>query len=486
MLLLKAMNDTAELLRAWVEHGSEDAFAKLVARHIDLVYSVAVRKVAGDSGLAADIAQTVFADLARKARSLRAEGSLAGWLHRHTCHIAATALRGELRRRAREQTAAAMHALEHPTATDPDWPRLAPLLDDAVDALDETDRRAILLRFYEQRDLRSVGSALGVGDDAAQKRVSRALEKLRGWLARRGVTSSVAALATVLGTHSVAAAPAGLAAAVTSATLATAAATVGAGTFTLFEIMTHLKAKLAVTAAVAAAVATPLVWQENVIAKNRDENRALAARIESFAQVRAEPTQPVAAPATGDDAAGAREREDLERLRNEVAALRAQLQQARAARLAAGSSIVSVGKSPLATKPGYISIQDAREVGNATPEALFQSFLWAFRTGDTNRIIALGDWSAEGGREEIEKMAREVSKAMASAEFEKESKDLGFRIVRQIQLEDGDSAVVMEVGKGADSNRMAMRARRTGNEWRLVMGKGGPQEVKLTDEQMGD
>src|SRR5262245_60421691 len=113
MLRLKAMNDDLHLLRAWVEQGSEENFARLVARYIDLVYSVAVRKVAGDTGLAAEIAQTVFADLARKAASLRAEGSLAGWLHRHTCNIAATALRGELRRRAREQTAAAMHALEH-------------------------------------------------------------------------------------------------------------------------------------------------------------------------------------------------------------------------------------------------------------------------------------------------------------------------------------------------------------------------------------
>src|SRR5262249_31065166 len=113
MLSLKAMNEAAELLQAWVVNGSEDAFAKLVAQHIDLVYSVAVRKVAGDTGLAVDVTQIVFADLARKARSLHAEGSLAGWLHRHTCHVAATALRGELRRRAREQTAAAMHALEH-------------------------------------------------------------------------------------------------------------------------------------------------------------------------------------------------------------------------------------------------------------------------------------------------------------------------------------------------------------------------------------
>src|ERR1041385_6076456 len=129
------MNDTAELLRRWSEHEAEDAFAQLVARHIDLVYSGAVRKVNGDTGLAADVTQTVFADLARKARSLHAKGSLAGWLHRHTCFVAATAVRGELRRRAREQTAATMHPIE--THSESDWTRVAPLLDDAVNALDD-------------------------------------------------------------------------------------------------------------------------------------------------------------------------------------------------------------------------------------------------------------------------------------------------------------------------------------------------------------
>ncbi len=180
------MNAAIDLLRAWAEHGSEEAFAELVARHIDFVYSAALRKVAGNGGLATEVAQTVFVDLARKARALRAEGSLAGWLHRHTCYAAAAALRHELRRHAREQMAAAMHALEHDSS--PDWSSLAPLLDDAVNALGEADRRAILLRFYERRNLHTVGDVLGVSDDAAQKRVSRALEKLRVWLGRRGVT----------------------------------------------------------------------------------------------------------------------------------------------------------------------------------------------------------------------------------------------------------------------------------------------------------
>jgi hypothetical protein len=125
------------------------------------------------------------------------------------------------------------------------------LLDDAVNALGEADRRAILLRFYERRDLHAVGSVLGVSDDAARKRVARALEKLRVWLARRGVASSSAALVGLLSAHSVSAAPAGMAAAAAAGALvATAAAGAGGGgTLTLFEIMTHAKTKLAVAAA---------------------------------------------------------------------------------------------------------------------------------------------------------------------------------------------------------------------------------------------
>src|SRR5262245_13484645 len=358
MLGIEAMNESTQLLRAWVDQGSEDAFARLVAQHIDLVYSVALRKVAGDTGLAADITQTVFADLARKARTLSAEGSLSGWLHRHTCFVAATALRGELRRRAREQTAAAMHALD--SSPDPEWSRLAPLLDDAVNALGDADRRAILLRFYEQRDLRTVGSVLGVSDDSAQKRVSRALEKLRNWLTRRGVRSTSAALATMLGTHSVSAAPAGLAATVTPVAIAGTAAGTGI-TLTIIELMTHAKAKLVAAAVIAAAVATPLVWQENAIAKVRAENRALSAQHDSIVSTDTRPSEPGVA-ATTDE----RDREDLNRLRGEVAALQSQLQQTREARTA----MIAQRKS--ARPPGSINLNAARDVGTANGAQLIE------------------------------------------------------------------------------------------------------------------
>lgn len=490
MLSLEAMNDTIQLLRAWSEHGSEEAFARLVAQHIDLVYSVAVRKVAGHTGLAADVTQTVFTDLARKARTLRAEGSLAGWLHRHTCLTAATVQRGEWRRRAREETAVVMQALEN-SPDDPAWSRLAPLLDDAVNALSDADRRAILLRFYERRDLRAVGSALGVGEDAAQKRVSRALDKLRDWLATRGVTSTAAALATALNAHSIAAAPAGLSAAVTSTAIAaTSASAASVGTLGLLELMTHAKAKFAVGAAIATAVATPLVWQENVIVTVRAENRDLSVRIEPLESLRAEQSRLARQPRAEDAGARAvRERGELERLRGDVATLRDQLQRVRAVRLAARPANVARSEASAASPDGFISVEEARDMGAATGEALLQSLYYAVRTGNTNRIFELGDWTAEGARQSAEKMIRELTDGAANRR-DKIGEGIAFRVVKQVPLEGGDTAVVIQLRDGKDAVRAsaqsALLTRRFGNEWRVVMGKEGPVELKLSEELLRD
>ncbi|MGO8679015.1 MAG: sigma-70 family RNA polymerase sigma factor [Limisphaerales bacterium] len=468
------VDSASELLRAWAERGSEEAFAELVARHIDFVYSVALRKVAGDSGLATDVAQTVFVDVARKARALKAEGSLAGWLHRHTCYTAAAALRRERRRHARERTAAAMLALEHDSS--PDWSSLAPLLDDAVNALGEKDRRAVLLRFYEQRDLHAVGTMLGISDDAAQKRVSRALEKLRVWLGRCGVTSSTAALAGLLGAHSVTAAPAGTALAVTTAALAAAAAGAGTGTLTLVELMMHSKTKVAVVAAVAVALMGPLVRQEHAIARTRLDNRDRAAALE---QLRLEPNVRAAqAQADAKTERAPEERGELERLRAEVATLRAQLEKARATRLAtAGSAAKGGGQS--ARRPGFISLRETRDVGSATTEALFQTLVWAVGRGDSNRVIELVDWSAEGAQQQKEEMVHGLAGAAAYFSDTAPGSDFQFRVVRQVPLPDGDAALVVEISQEGSLERQALRVRHAGAEWRLVMFKNGQQQVDL-------
>lgn len=200
-----------QLLADYARTGSEAAFAQLVERHLGLVHAAARRQV-NDDALAADIAQAVFLLLARKAGSFGPKSVLAGWLFRTTRFVAARTQRAEFRRQRREQEAVAMQDLH---ATDAHWNRLAPELDAALARLGETDRNALLLRFAEGRNHREVGAALGLSEEAAKKRVNRAVEKLRGTLANQGVTLTALALAGLLTDRLCAAPPAGLAAGIT-------------------------------------------------------------------------------------------------------------------------------------------------------------------------------------------------------------------------------------------------------------------------------
>src|ERR1035437_781574 len=176
--------DDSTLLRQYVENQSDAAFAGLVARHINLVYSVALRHV-GDPHHAEEVTQAVFIILARKVRSLRHDKALSSWLFQTTRLTAGNFLRSESRRRHREQEAYMQSPLNEPE--DKVWPSIAPLLDAAVAGLGEKDRRAIVLRFYEGRSMREVGAVFGASEAAAEKRVTRAVEKLRGFFTKRGV-----------------------------------------------------------------------------------------------------------------------------------------------------------------------------------------------------------------------------------------------------------------------------------------------------------
>src|SRR3989442_3599386 len=204
-------------------------------------------------------------DLARQARALSKDVMLGGWLHRHTCFVAAKAMRSNRRRQFRERQAVEMNVQQDHSAAN--LAQVAPILDEAINQLGAQDRAAILLRFFEQRDLRSVGEAIGTSENAAQKRVTRALEQLRTSLMRRGVTLSSAGLATALAGEAVSAAPVGLAIGISSAALTSAAAS-GGTTLTLVKLMTMTKLKLGIiSAVVVAGVATPLVIQRQAQAK---------------------------------------------------------------------------------------------------------------------------------------------------------------------------------------------------------------------------
>jgi RNA polymerase sigma factor (sigma-70 family) len=246
------MNDTpdAELLEQFVRNQSEAAFAELVERYIGLVYSTAFRKT-GNPQQAEDITQAVFIILARKAGLLGPKTVLPGWLH-HTARLTAANLqRAELRRIHREQESF-MQSTINESAPDALWRELSPLLDDAVASLGTSDRDAIVLRFFQNRSLAEVGATLGASEEAARMRVNRALEKLRNFFAKRGVTSTTAILAGAISANSVPAVPAGLAKTISAVALAKGAV---AGVTTLALVKTTLltmtmKTKTVVTTAI--------------------------------------------------------------------------------------------------------------------------------------------------------------------------------------------------------------------------------------------
>jgi len=254
------MKDDAELLRAFARERSDDAFAELVQRKAGLVYSAALRQVGGDVLLAQDVAQSVFIDLARKARALERRPVLTSWLYTSTRFAARKALRARRRRELREQQAHTMQLIDQSSPTPADWEKLRPLLDDALCDLPSGDRDAILMRYFEGQPYAAMAQKLGVAENSARMRSDRALDKLRGSLARRGIVSTAAALGLVLSTSAVAAPPAGLAASLATTALAqSVTATAGAGFLTkLYQLtsMNKLPTSVATVATVGAGVAS--------------------------------------------------------------------------------------------------------------------------------------------------------------------------------------------------------------------------------------
>jgi len=317
------MIDSRQLFAEFVRNGSETAFRELVERYLSLVYSVALRLVNGDRHLAEDIAQTVFVDLARLAPSLSRNVLLGGWLHRHTCFLAARTLRGERRRQSRERQVAEMNATPDHSAAN--LAQLAPVLDDAINQLGASDRAAIVARFFEQRDLRSVGAALGTTEEAARKRVNRALEKLHSLLGRRGIALSAAGLGSLLAAEAIAAVPAGLAATVSTGAIAGAAAGSGTALILLkFMSMTPLKIALVSALAGAVVVAAPFTVRRQAQSQLRNENESLRRQVAEFAQLSGENSRlsNELAQASRTSALATDEHAELLRLRGLVAGLR--------------------------------------------------------------------------------------------------------------------------------------------------------------------
>jgi RNA polymerase sigma factor (sigma-70 family) len=315
------MDDSQTLLADYVKNGSESAFRDLVACYINLVHSTAIRLVQGDSQLAEDVTQTVFVNLARKAHTLSPEVMLGGWLHRDTCFVAGTTMRGERRRHFRERQAVAMNIPEDHTAAN--LALVAPILDEAINQLEPDDRAAILLRYFEQLEFRAVGERMGSTEDAARMRVTRALDKLHALLKNRGVVFSATALGAALTAEAVTAAPLGLAATVAGTALTSVAT--GGVTVSLLKFVTMTKLKIGIVSAIAvAALAVPVVMQHQSLAKLRRENQALQEQAAQLAPLQADNQRlsNLVVQANTSPAPAEKEVRELARLRAEVTSLR--------------------------------------------------------------------------------------------------------------------------------------------------------------------
>ena len=252
----------------------QDAFATLVDRHLNLVYSAALRQVRSPQ-LAEEVSQTVFTQLARHATELKLGTIVAAWLHRVTYHAAVDVVRREGRRQAREQIACEMSLLMDDNAAD--WTQIEPHLDQAVQSLDEADRAAILLRFFENKSLREVGETLGASEDAAQKRVARAVDRLREYFIKNKLAAPAGSLASVISAHVIQAAPAGLSSTISAGSLAAAAVSMSASTtLTTAKIiaMTTFQ-KIAISAALVGAVVT-IAYQHRQLSTLRQETVGLS------------------------------------------------------------------------------------------------------------------------------------------------------------------------------------------------------------------
>jgi RNA polymerase sigma factor (sigma-70 family) len=259
-----------ELLQRFVRHGEQSAFADVVRRHLDLVFATALHKLT-DAGAAQEVAQNVFSALARKAWQFAPDDSLPAWLHKTALLEAKSWLRGELRHRRREQTAAELGTTMKTPEDRPAFNALVPLLDEALLSLREKDRTALLLRFYESQSLRDVGASLGVGEDTAQKRVQSALEKLSQFFQRRGFKTATVAAATAALQNTAASVSAATASAVVSAALQAAPPAL-AGLGAVVARLASLS-KMQTAAVCVAIAAGPVAWQWN---ESRETQAALA------------------------------------------------------------------------------------------------------------------------------------------------------------------------------------------------------------------
>jgi RNA polymerase sigma factor (sigma-70 family) len=371
------VNDTdLQLLARYVQKHAEDAFTEIVRRHLNLVFSAALRQVRSPE-LAQEVAQSVFIDLARQANRLAPDTILSAWLYQIARRTAIDVVRREVRRQHREQVASELTAVN---AASTDWTQIEPFLDEAMHALDDTDRAAVLLRYFENKSFLQVGQALGTTDDAARKRVSRAVERLREFFASHGVTVAASGLVVLISANAVQAAPAGLAATISSAAVlagTAVATTTTTAALTKAIAMTTLQ-KTLITVALVATVGTG-IYEARQASTLRDQVRALQQQqVESVTHERDASTGQTATVRDEETANQLQLRAEVERLRQRTNELERAVQ-----------SLQGIGRQSAPAFPtNFVRTDSLKFVGYGTPEDTLQSTFWAKSTGNEKAWLA--------------------------------------------------------------------------------------------------
>jgi RNA polymerase sigma factor (sigma-70 family) len=423
------MTDSRQLLADFAQTLSETAFREIVESYLNLVYSTALRLVDGDDHRARDVAQIVFVDFAAKAAELSPEVMLGGWLHRHTCFVAANIMRGERRRLAREREAVEMNLLHENDGLD--FAQVAPLLDETINRLEEADRTAILLRFYEQKDFQAVGLSLDTSEDAARMRVNRALDKLRDLLAQHGIRTTAGALGVVITAHAVQAAPVGLAASISTAVLT---GTTGAAAAIVTKTIVMPTLQKILVGATAVVLAGAGIYEATQAAKLRSQNERLqqqqatdAAQIQKLQSERDADTNRIAELQASIAAAARPNTSEVLKLRGEVGALKTQN------RMAGEKSALSKITSDPSTRN---AIREQQKYGM---KAIYGDFAKKLQLSP-DQTEKFNDMMADSVMENIDRITQILHDGTSSAEADKIFADANAGLEGKVQAMLGDQA----------------------------------------------
>jgi RNA polymerase sigma factor (sigma-70 family) len=492
----------ADLMREYVSGASEEAMAQLVHRHVDLVYSAAFR-VLRNACLSEEVTQRVFIALARNAVQLQGRAALSGWLHETTRNFAITTVRSEERRRAREQEAAKLSDLDR-DETERTWERIAPHVDESLAQLDEADRDVILWRYFERKTAREIAERLGLTEEAAQKRATRALDRLRSIFARRGLGLSATGFPAILSMHGIQVAPAGVTASVIG--VAGIHGTAIATTSTIGLLMASTKIKVGMAALLLAGASTQIALLQR--------NTRLREEIAMMRRKNAEPDPSAqASRQSARSAEGSQEQQrrpeiaELMRLRNEVARLREEM--SRSVEKQGKNLGVPEQDAPHASAGGpALPAANWANVGFATPAAALQTVSWARANRDTNLLASSVAWPDEKMRASVEALFAAAPEAVRARYGSADNfvitqmNDLslrqttdGYRIIAE-ETKENRSDLEVEYFFDGGSKRDRIQFVRVGDRWlesldfseRLVQRFAGILQVQMpaerSDEEM--